>query len=146
MAIESAALFRKKISQCGLNDYQDKFVALGWSNMAELAFAANYQPGCPDEMPFITEVVIPVLGDESHPKKASLRRLFFEAFTTMAADAQHRACQTDDDTKVRKLPKEKRDLRMAQLKSELAAISIEGPLGPSHTLINKSTIWWNHAC
>ena len=69
MVMESAALFKKKISQCGLNDYQEKFVALGWWNMAEFAFAANYQPGCPDETPFITEVVIPVLGDESHPKK-----------------------------------------------------------------------------
>ena len=55
----------------------------------------------------------------------------------MAADAQHRASQTDDDTRVRKLPKEERDMRMAQLKAELPGIAIEGPLEPSHTLINK---------
>ena len=137
MALESAALFKKKVSQFGLNEYQDQFVALGWTNLAEFAFSANYQPGSPDDTPFIDEVVIPILGDANHPKKASLRRLFFEAFMTMAADAQHRATQTDDDQKIRKLPKEERELRMSQLKQELTGLSIEGPLEPSHTLINK---------
>ena len=116
MALESAALFKKKISQFGLNDYQDQFPALGWTSMAEFAFSANFQPGCSDEAPFLNEVVIPVLGDANHPKKAALRRLFFEAFTTMAADAQHRASQTDDDTKIRKLPKEERRCGWRSLK------------------------------
>ena len=55
----------------------------------------------------------------------------------MTADAQHRASQIDDDTKIRKLPKEEREMRMSQLKAELTGLSIEGPLEPSHTLINK---------
>ena len=137
MAMESAALFKKKISQCGLNEFQHQFEALGWTTMADFAFSANYQPGGPDETPLINEVVIPILGDENHTKKAALRRLFFEAFTAMAADAQHRATQTDDDTRIRKLPKEERELRMSMLKAELTGLSIEGPLEPSHTLINK---------
>ena len=137
MAIESTALFKKKISQFGLNDYQDKFEALGWNTMADFAFSANFHPGNADEQPFIQEVVIPILGEESHPKKAALRRLFFEAFTAIAADAHHRATQTDEDTRTRKLPKEERELRMALLKAELTGLSIEGPLEPSHTLINK---------
>ena len=137
MAMEAVALFKKKVSQCGLNDFQHQFEALGWTTMADFAFSANYQPGGPDETPFINEVVIPILGDENHTKKAALRRLFFEAFTAMAADAQHRATQTDDDTRIRKLPKEERELRMSLLKAELTGLSIEGPLEPSHTLINK---------
>ena len=137
MAIESNALFKKKISQFGLNEFQEKFEELGWCTMADFAFAANYQPGGPDEQPFILEVVVPILGHDAHPKKAALRRLFFESFTTMAADAHHRATQTDEDTRIRKLPKEEREIRMASLKAELTGLSIEGPLEPSHTLINK---------
>ena len=71
MAMDSKALFRKKISQCGLNDFQDKFESLGWTNMAEFVLSANYQPGYPDESPFINDVIIALLGDESHPKKAA---------------------------------------------------------------------------
>ena len=55
----------------------------------------------------------------------------------MAAEAQHRASQYDDDPKVRKLPKEEREMRMQQVKSELKGIDIEGPLEPSFTLIHK---------
>ena len=97
--MDSKAVFRKKVSHCGLLDFMDKFEALGWTTLAESAFSANFQPGCPDETPFATEVIIPLLGDESHPKKASVRRLFFDAFTAMAVEAQHRASQYDDDTK-----------------------------------------------
>ena len=89
MALESCALVpKKKISQYGLAEYAEAFTAYGWSNMAEFAFSATFQPGAPYEAPFINEVVVPILGEESHPKKASLRRLLFDSFTAMAADAQ----------------------------------------------------------
>ena len=62
MALESAALFQKKVSQFGLNEFQDQFVALGWTNLAEFAFSANHQPGSPDDSAFIDEVNIDTIN------------------------------------------------------------------------------------
>eukprot|EP00973_Karenia_brevis_P057697 8026594-Karenia_brevis.AAC.1 len=80
MALESAPYFNKRVKELGLSEHLATMQGLGWSTMGAFAFSANYVPGGADEKPFIDEVVAPILGEEAHPLKAALRRLFFDAY------------------------------------------------------------------
>eukprot|EP00973_Karenia_brevis_P059786 8322169-Karenia_brevis.AAC.1 len=91
MALDSTPVLMAKMRDLKLNGYVDLFIAHGWDTAANFAFAANYIPGSADEGPFINEVVVPILGSENHPLKPALRRLFFDCYTMLAADAQRRA-------------------------------------------------------
>eukprot|EP00973_Karenia_brevis_P004062 558044-Karenia_brevis.AAC.1 len=88
MALESAAFFAKRVKELGLGEYQSVMADNGWSTMGTFAFSANYVPGGVDDSKFMEEVVVPVLGDQSHVLKAALRRLFFDSYAMVAADAQ----------------------------------------------------------
>ena len=128
MALQSAALFQQKIKQYGLGEFADRFTQCGWSNFGDFAFSANYQPGGADESPFTNDVVEPLLGDPNHPKKAALRRLFFEAYTAMAADYQRMANQTDETDRLRNLPAAERNCRMEAIRNELVGLDIFRPI------------------
>jgi len=111
MALDSKAFFSARLSTLGLNDVITPFAVLGWTTMGEFAFAANYKPGSSDESAFLEEIVVPLYGDAATPKKASLRRLFFEAYAMAAADLHRRAVQPDDEDKPKKLPAVERAAR-----------------------------------
>eukprot|EP00973_Karenia_brevis_P007064 958021-Karenia_brevis.AAC.1 len=94
--------------------------------MGTFAFSANYVPGGADEKPFIDEVVTPILGEETHPLKAALRRLFFDAYAMVAADAQRRASGLEDESKPKKLPGAERQARLEEVRSKLSGLNIVG--------------------
>ena len=102
MALDSKAYFFARLSKIGLGDEKETFAGLGWSTMGDFANAANYRPTAPDDAPFIKDVILPLFGDEGHPKKAAVRRLFFEAFGLFAADINRRSTMPDDDEKPKK--------------------------------------------
>ena len=60
-------------------------------------------PSQADDTAFINDVVVPVLGRDDHPKKAILRRVYYEAYTLAAADMKRKVERTEDDAP-RKLP------------------------------------------
>ena len=139
MAVESQAYFTKKLDSLGLIDLKDQMANNGWRTMGTFAFAANFTPGNADDSPFINEVVVPLLGDSDHPSKAALRRLFFDCYTAMAAEAQRSVLGNEDDSKPRKLPGPERAHRLQEVKQDLSGLKISGPLEPSHALVDKVT-------
>ena len=104
MALESKAYFSARLAKLGLADELETFAELGWTTLAEFGFASNYRPMGLDDAPFINEVIVPLLGDPGHKKKAIVRRLYFEAFSMAAADVNRRATIPDEDDKPKRLP------------------------------------------
>ena len=90
-----------------------------------------------DESPFVNEVVVPLLDDLNHPKKAALRGLFSESYAFLAAEYQRMANQTDETDRPRKFPAAERNCPMEAIRNEVVGLDISGPLEPSHTLIDK---------
>ena len=137
MALYSTAVFADRVSQCQLGAHQATFETLGWNTLGAFAFAANWQPGNPNERPFLEEIMIPLLGDENHPLKASVRMLHFEAFTVMAEEMKRKASRADEDDKPRKLPQAELAFRLRKIQVELVGLTIKGDLEPSDTLVNR---------
>ena len=61
---------------------------------------------------YTKEIVAPLLKDEADPKKAILRRLFFECYTLMAADMSRRAEKPNEEQRPVKLPLVEREKRL----------------------------------
>eukprot|EP00973_Karenia_brevis_P001274 174579-Karenia_brevis.AAC.1 len=91
MALDSLPVFQAKLRDLKLDGLWEHFEARGWNSVATFAFSANYVPGNPDDSAFTNEVVIELLGNDAHPLKPALRRLFFDCYTMVAADAQRKA-------------------------------------------------------
>ena len=140
MALDSKAYFNSLATAYGLGPYLERMDELGWSTMGVFAFCASFVPGSPDDTPFIVKVVIPVLGTEEHRLTAALRRLHFDAYTLIAADAQRRGAGMEEDAKPRRLPAPEQNSRLDELKIQLnPGVQIQRPLEPSHLLIDKYT-------
>ena len=136
-AIDSKAYFVARLKALGLDDLTQDFERLGWTSMGSFAFSANYVPGRADEGPFIDEVVRPLFQEDNPPRKAMVRRLFFEAYSLSAADMNRKALQPDDDDKPKKMPLAERAERFKHLEEKLVGLSLRGPLEPSNTMVDK---------
>eukprot|EP00971_Amphidinium_carterae_P005285 105705-Amphidinium_carterae.1 len=68
--------------------------------------------------------------------KAAVRELFFEAYSTLAADITIRADQSDDVTVQKKMPRAEREHRLAELKGRLKGLSITKHREPAHTVVD----------
>ena len=134
-ALDSAAFFAQRATQLGLADLLQEMDNNEWTTMGAFAFASSYQPGGAGEAEFAREVVETLTGDRASPRKAALRRLYFEAFTMVAADMKRRLERTDDDAP-RKLPQPERAARRESLQRRLTGISLTGELEPSHALVD----------
>lgn len=82
--LDSEAEFKRKIEQCGLGQYWDKFVAKTWTTYARFCFAPSAPPGTIDEASFRKEVVLPILGSEDAPDIVVLRRVYYDAYNAYA--------------------------------------------------------------
>ena len=137
MALDRKAYFTARLTKLGLGDEKDVFENLGWTTLGEFANAANYRPTATDEGPFIKDVILQLFGDDNHKKKASVRRLFFEAFSMFAADINRRATLPDEDAKPKKLPLAEKEARWETVKAKLVGLELEGELEPSDSLVDK---------
>ncbi|CAE7464902.1 unnamed protein product, partial [Symbiodinium microadriaticum] len=80
----------------------DKLDAEGLNTMAIFAFSCNFAPDSPDEKP-LTDLVTKVLGATPSTKEMScMRRLFADAYATVASDIKSKV-EASDDTAVKKL-------------------------------------------
>ena len=66
---------------------------------------------------------------------ASLKRLLFESQTLMLASLKEQI-SPQDSLSVKRVPNIERESRMAHIKSQLVGLLIEGPLEPSHGLLD----------
>ena len=118
MALDSSSFFRDSALTIGLSRATfDSVVAQGWDTMAKFAFACPQAPGVGDDAIFRRDVVTPVLGPAPLAgAMASLRRLFFEAYTLVASDMKSRVERTDDDPP-KKMPRVERQARLLALRA-----------------------------
>ena len=77
------------------------------------------------------------LGDANHPKKASLRRLFFEAYTTAAADFKRRIGTTGEDAP-RRIPAGGRAERRQRLAARLGGFNLDDEVAVSNRLLESA--------
>ena len=88
MALDSQAVFQGRIEALGLGDLSNAFSAQGWNTLGDFAFATTFTPGQQDIETFVQEVVIPLTGDGMSTRRASLRRLHFEAYAAVVQDTE----------------------------------------------------------
>lgn len=134
--VDSAALFQSRCQATGLSaaaiqSLKDK----GWGTMGTFAFCASNSPAAVDDTIFGNRVVLPILGDKDHVDASKLRRLHFEAYTTVAADLKRRVESSEQDAP-RKLPPQEISERLEALQKKILPLRIENALEPSHSLIN----------
>ena len=137
MALDSTAVFGKRVEELKLGEYLNKFTELGWDTMGAFAFSCAFAPGQSDDTSFLNEVVIPLVEDPAHRLKPQLRRLFNEAYTHAALDVARRTSPADETERPKKLPAPERLSRMRLLKARLTGLVIEESLEPSDSLIDK---------
>ena len=99
-------------------------------------FACNYAPGVSDERPLVA-LATKVLGtDPTTEEMACVRRLFSEAYSTIAADIRSKV-ETSDEAAVKKLAPAERSQRLRDQQLRLAGIDIRGNFEPGDSLVDK---------
>jgi hypothetical protein len=140
--IESEAVFETRAKAMGLTqDVINAAKLKGWKTLGSFAFACAYTPGVGSDDAFKAEVLTPLLGDEQDPRRtqaAGVRRLFFEAYTLVAADLRSKVERGPDSDTPRKLPQPERNVRRLRIVAELQGLEIEGPLEPGNCVVDAA--------
>ena len=139
--IDSKSEFASRVADLGLSEYENKFTEMGIETLASLAYFTDYVPGAGDPANFNKELIVPLLGEEAHPKRSAIRRLFVEAYTLASADLRRKAEPKNEDV-VEKLPPAEREARRKALAERLCGISLTGELDPSHRLLDQAHALW----
>ena len=137
MSADSQVVFQARVAALGLEAFNAKFVELGWGTLGEFAFSVNFTPGPADPAVFAEKVVAPLTGQGNHQKTAALRRLFFEAYTTVAAETQRKLATDPTDARPAPLANLERADRMSKLKAKFSDLDFDEEWEPSWTLIGK---------
>lgn len=134
---DSEAVFSSRANAVGLSeDVVRKFKAASIDTMAKYAFCCNYNPGGSDDKPF-KDVVTKILGrDPSLVEESCLRRLFNEAFATVASDIKAQTEQSEESA-TRKLAPADRAARLEEQQQRLVGIEIRGPYEPGDSLVDR---------
>jgi hypothetical protein len=134
--VDSEHVFSFRARELGLSDgVIDNMTALGWTTFGTFSFSCSYIPGHVHDQALVDSVIVPVLGGTNDPRSALLRRLFFESYTMTAADLKRKVERTEDDAP-RKLPPVEVAARLLKVQSDLAGLSIDGDMEPSHSLLH----------
>ena len=132
---DSTAVFKKRFLEVGLTEANfEAFNAEGLNTMGTFAFACNYAPGAADERP-LTTLATNVLGVAPSTKEmACIRRLFSEAYSTIAADIRSKV-EASDEAAVKKLAPAECSQRLYE--QQLAGLDIRGNYEPGDSLIDR---------
>ena len=109
----------------------------GWDMFSRFAFASSYTPGNPDDSSYIEAVQNAVLGTGDQPLAPVLKRLYFEAYTAVAADLRRKLERTEGDAP-RKMPMPERQGRYERQQAKLTGPTLTGELEPSRSLVDKA--------
>eukprot|EP00435_Cladocopium_sp_Y103_P001953 s3084_g1.t1 len=134
--VDSTALFKARCQAAGLAEAAiTALTNRGWGTMGTFAFCASNSPATMTDAVFAEKVVQPILGDREHVDAPKLRRLHFEAYTTVAAELKRRVESSEQDAP-RKLPPQEISERLEALQKKVTPLRLENALEPSHSLIN----------
>ena len=135
---DSKAVFKKRFLEIGLTDANyEAFNAEGLNTLGTFAFACNYAPGAADERPLVT-LATNVLGSAPSTKEmACIRRLFSEAYSTIAADIRTKV-EACDEASVKKLAPAERSQRLKDQQVRLAGLDLRGNYEPGDSLVDRA--------
>ena len=135
---DSKPVFQSRAAEIGLSaDDVQKLTAAGMTSMALFAFSCNYAPGNSDDKPFM-DMIVRVLGaDPSMQQTSCMRRLFAEAFSTVAAEIKNQT-EASDDMPIKRLAAADRAQRLADQQARLTGLRLRGNLEPADGLVDKA--------
>ena len=135
---DSKPVFQSRAAEIGFSaDDVQKLTAAGMTSMALFAFSCNYAPGNSDDKPFM-DMIVRVLGaDPSMQQTSCMRRLFAEAFSTVAAEIKNQT-EASDDMPVKRLAAADRAQRLADQQARLTGLRLRGNLEPADGLVDKA--------
>lgn len=135
--VESAAAFRARAAAMKIPEVEiDSLVAQDVDSFASFAFFVPYNPIAPEDGPLIAALTT-VLGVV--PTVVALgrfRRLQFESYTMVMADAKSRVERTDESVP-RRMPGPERSARLDEQVTRLPGVDIRQGNEPSHALIDS---------
>ena len=134
--LDSEAQFLQRANEFRISEPTvRRLKASGLTTFGVLAYAHG-QPGqqISDEA-FETWVGAKIDPNASMADISSLKRLLFESQTLMLASLKDQI-SSQDSLAVKRVPNIERESRMAHIKGRLVGLLIEGPLEPSHSLLD----------
>ena len=138
MAMDSKAVFARRVVQLGCKEFQGKFEENGWATFGEFAFATTYVPGHAEDGTFDRDITEKITDDKTHVKRNVFRRLFFEAYTMAIADMKRRVEGKTDSEAPRKLPVAEREDRYDRQQERLKCLKLRGQLECADALVDKA--------
>ena len=135
---DSKAVFKKRFLEVGLTDANyEAFNAEGLNTLGTFAFSCNYAPGTADERPLVA-LATNVLGSAPSTKEmACIRRLFSEAYSTIAADIRSKV-EASDEASVKKLAPAERSQRLKDQQTRLSGLDLRGNYEPGDSLVDRA--------
>ena len=134
---DSEAVFKEQFLELGLTTAQyDKFKDEGLTTMGTFAFGCNFSPGSADERPLVTMIKNVLGADPSTRDMSCFRRLFSEAYATIAAEIKSKV-ESSDDTTVKKLAPAERAQRLKDQQRRLVGLDLRGNYEPGDSLVDK---------
>ena len=135
--IESEAVFTGRLKACGLEAYAAEFQRRGWRTLSTFAFSSSSGTG--DDGNFVESVVRPILGDAGYVDVPKIRKLYFEAYTMVAADLKSKLDHGPDaeGQKAKKMAPVERKARWEEVKRRYPHLTFTEQLEPAHQVIDK---------
>ena len=135
---DSAAVFKARAADIGLTDDEfKKLESQGLTTMASFAFCCHFNPSASDEKPLV-DLVTKVLATSPTLKQMScFRRLFAEAYATIASDIKARV-EASEDSSVKRLAPADRAERLKEQQSRLKGIDLSGHREPGDGLVDRA--------
>ena len=143
--VDSAPYFVQRAEEISLGRrVSDALKAKGVTTLAQLAFCVG-QPGQVLASADFESWSESILGDLTVGERASLRRLILEAQTMLVASLKDMT-EPAEGAAPKKVGVAERNARMDQLRTQLAGVSLTGPLEPSHALLDLAVQQWETRC
>ena len=135
MALDSTAVFKARVAEIGLGAYWPKFEEKQWDSHGSFAFCVSRPPGQTEDAEFNNLVVEPIAGPGSN-MASRIRRLHYESFSFLGAEAKRRVERTGEEAPV-VLPLEERLARRAKCQSDIGdSLPVEGELEPAQFTVD----------
>ena len=135
--LDSEAHFELRAAEVGLST--NALSALKGHNLATLGKLAHVvsSPGSPPQPEALADWIRDNLRNASLGDQACVRRLIWEGGALATAELRDQITNPEGSSQ-RKVPDAERTKRLQLLKSSLNGIVLEGPLEPSHVLLDKA--------
>ncbi|CAE7277534.1 unnamed protein product, partial [Symbiodinium sp. KB8] len=135
--VESAHHFKLRCTEVGLSrETLRAFADHGIDTLSKLAYSCG-QPGTPLPQTEFDDFVASLIPAALLGEKGSVKRLLFESQALLLNDLREQVTQPDKWS-TKDVPIVERQKRMEAVKASIPGVVVEGPLEPSHGLLNAA--------